>query len=138
MVDKNLILRKIAELEEYLEQIREFSSITAEQYAGDWKTQRIVERTLQMMIELCVDIANHIISDRRLRVPVTYADTFKVLSEAGLIDQNLYNTMEKMAKFRNIVVHNYDRIDQSIVVMILRKNLDNFLFFRDQIIQLMK
>jgi uncharacterized protein YutE (UPF0331/DUF86 family) len=138
LVDKNLILRKIAELEEYLEQIREFSSITAEQYAGDWKIQRIVERTLQMMIELCVDIANHIISDRRLRVPVTYADTFKVLSEAGLIDQNLYNTMEKMAKFRNIVVHNYDRIDQSIVVMILRKNLDNFLFFRDQIIQLMK
>lgn len=138
MVDKNLILRKIAELEEYLEQIREFSNISAEQYAGDWKTQRIVERTLQMMIELCVDIANHIISDRRLRVPVTYADTFKVLSEAGLIDQNLYNTMEKMAKFRNIVVHNYDRIDQSIVVMILRKNLDNFLFFRDQIIQLMK
>lgn len=111
MVDKNLILRKIAELEEYLEQIREFSNISAEQYAGDWKTQRIVERTLQMMIELCVDIANHIISDRRLRVPVTYADTFKVLSEAGLIDQNLYNTMEKMAKFRNIVVHNYDRID---------------------------
>ena len=138
MVDKNLILRKIAELEEYLEQIREFSNISAEQYAGDWKTQRIVERTLQMMIELCVDIANHIISDRRLRVPVTCADTFKVLSEAGLIDQNLYNTMEKMAKFRNIVVHNYDRIDQSIVVMILRKNLDNFLFFRDQIIQLMK
>jgi uncharacterized protein YutE (UPF0331/DUF86 family) len=138
LVDKNLILRKIAELEEYLEQIREFSNISAEQYAGDWKTQRIVERTLQMMIELCVDIANHIISDRRLRVPVTYADTFKVLSEAGLIDQNLYNTMEKMAKFRNIVVHNYDRIDQSIVVMILRKNLDNFLFFRDQIIQLMK
>lgn len=138
MVDKNLILRKIAELEEYLEQIREFSNISAEQYAGDWKTQRIVERTLQMMIELCVDIANHIISDRRLRVPVTYADTFKVLSEAGLIDQNLYNTMEKMAKFRNIVVHNYDRIDQSIVVMILRKNLDSFLAFREQIIQLMK
>ncbi len=138
MVDQNLILRKIAELEAYLQQIREFSGITAEQYAGDWKIQRIVERTLQMMIELCVDIANHIISDQRMRVPATYVDTFKVLYEAHLIDNNLYSTMEKMAKFRNIVVHNYDKIDQGIVVMILRKHLDSFLAFRDQIIKIMK
>jgi uncharacterized protein YutE (UPF0331/DUF86 family) len=41
---------------------------------GDWKTRRIVERTLQIMIELCIDIAGHIISDRRLRVPVSYAN----------------------------------------------------------------
>ena len=73
MVDKTLILRKLAELEEYLGQIREFSSVSAEDYSGDWKTRRIVERTLQIMIELCIDIAGHIISDRRLRMPVSYA-----------------------------------------------------------------
>lgn len=61
MVDKTLILRKLAELEEYLGQIREFSSVSAEAYSGDWKTRRIVERTLQIMIELCIDIAGHII-----------------------------------------------------------------------------
>jgi uncharacterized protein YutE (UPF0331/DUF86 family) len=138
LVDKNLILRKIAELEEYLGQIREFSGITVEQYRGDWKVQRIVERTLQVMIELCVDIANHIISDQKLRVPTTYADTFKVLHEARLINKSLYNTMDKMAKFRNIVVHNYDKIDQAIVVMILKGYLDSFVTFRDQIIKLMK
>ena len=56
MVDRNLILRKLAELEEYLEQVGEFKSVTCEDYCKDWKTQRIVERTLQLMIELCVDI----------------------------------------------------------------------------------
>lgn len=136
MVDKNLVLRKLAELAEYSNQLAEFADITAEEYARDWKTQRIVERTLQMMIELCVDIANHIISDMRLRVPVTYADTFKVLEEAGLIDQVLYGIMEKMAKFRNIVVHDYDKIDQAIVVMILKKHLQSFLTFRDQVLQI--
>jgi len=51
MVDKSLILRKLAELEEYLEQIKEYSDITVDEYSDDWKIQRIVERTLQMMIE---------------------------------------------------------------------------------------
>ena len=71
MIDRTLILRKLTELEEYLVQIIEFSSVSKEDYSSDWKTRRIVERTLQIMIELCIDIAGHIISDRRLRVPIS-------------------------------------------------------------------
>ena len=136
MVDQTLILRKLAELEEYLGQIREFSSVSAEAYSGDWKTRRIVERTLQIIIELCIDIAGHIISDRRLRVPVSYADTFKSLAEAGLISPQLSDIMEKMAKFRNIVVHQYENVDTGIVIMILRRHLDDFLVFKDSVLQM--
>ena len=56
MVDKILILRKLAELDQYLRQVKEYVGISVERYESDWKTQRIVERTLQMMIETCVDI----------------------------------------------------------------------------------
>ena len=69
MVDKTLILRKISEIEIYQKQIREFADIMLHDYKEDWKTQRVVERTLQMMIETCADIANHIISDAGMRVP---------------------------------------------------------------------
>lgn len=135
MVDKTLVMRKLSELEEYLNQIKEFSSITLEEYTDDWKTRRIVERTLQLMIELCTDIAGHLISSEKLRVPTSYADTFKVLLEGKLIDTSLYQVMERMAKFRNIIVHNYDKIDESIVVTILNKHLDDFLLFRDAILK---
>jgi uncharacterized protein YutE (UPF0331/DUF86 family) len=138
LVDKSLVLRKLAELEEYVGQIREFSSLTKEAYSGDWKSQRIVERTLQIMIELTVDISSHLISDKKLRVPSGYADTFKVLFDSGLIDPPLFQTMEKMAKFRNIVVHHYDKIDESIVVTILQEHLDDFLLFRDAILKILK
>ena len=137
MIDQTLILRKLTELEEYLGQIREFSSVSKEDYSSDWKTRRIVERTLQIMIELCIDIAGHIISDRRLRVPISYADTFKSLAEAGLITPQISDVMEKMAKFRNVVVHQYESIDTEIVIMILRKHLDDFLVFRDTVLQLL-
>ena len=138
MVDKGLVLRKLAELEEYLGQIREYTGITIERYSSDWKIQRIIERTLQIMIETCADIAGHIISDRGYRIPKSYADTFKVLQEENILEKELFETMEKMAKFRNIVVHNYGNIDASIVVNILERHLDDFLTYKNAIINMLK
>ena len=138
MVDKTLILRKLAELEECLGQVKEYANITVKQYSGDWKAQRIIERTLQMMIEICADIAGHIISDKGYRVPTTYADAFRVLSENGILNKELFETMEKMAKFRNIIVHHYDKVDTEIVIGILRKDLDDFSAFKNAIVSALK
>jgi len=135
LVDKNLILRKISELEEYITQLEELKDVTVEEYSKDWKIQRAVERTLQIAIELCVDIANHIISDEGWRVPVSYSDTFKVLKENKVIDNELFSIMERMARFRNIIVHNYDKLDQTIILDILKKNLEDFMRYRDSILK---
>ena len=138
MVDKTLVLRKLAELDQYLSQVKEYAGISIEQYESSWKTQRIIERTLQMMIETCVDIAGHIISDRAFRTPTSYSDTFKVLHENGALPVELFAKMEKMAKFRNIVVHHYDSIDAEIVVEILKRDLDDFAGFQAAIISLLE
>ena len=138
MVDKTLILRKLSEVAQYLLQVKEYAGISVEQYVSDWKTQRIVERTLQMMIETCVDIAGHIISDKAFRTPASYSDTFKVLYENGVLPTSLFSKMEKMAEFRNVVVHHYDTIDAEIVVGILRRDLDDFSDFEEAIIYLLE
>ena len=137
MVDGALVLRKLTVLAAYRDQVAEFSGITVEEYRRDWKTQRIVERTLQMMIELCTDIAGHMIADRRLRTPETYADNFRVLGENGLLDPELVEVMEKMTKFRNVVVHQYQAVDAAIVVLVLREHLDDFLRFSDEVVRLL-
>lgn len=126
MVDRDLLFRKLANLDEYVKQVSEFSQTTADEYRADWKTQRIVERTLQMAIETSVDIANHVIGDRRLRVPSTYADVFEVLGEAGLLETSLVESLVAMTRFRNVLVHGYARVDPVIVARILRENLDDF------------
>jgi uncharacterized protein YutE (UPF0331/DUF86 family) len=137
MLDDALVLRKLAELEEYSFQIQEYKGITVQQYQQDWKLQRIIERTLQMMIETCADIAGHIISDRKYRTPNSYAETFEILHENNLISKDLFEMMKKMAKFRNIVVHHYDKVDAEIVAGILKKNLNDFILFKDAIIKLL-
>ena len=130
MVDPALILRKLSELQEFSAQLREYQTITAAQYAADWKTQRIVDRTLQMAIEVCLDIAGHIISDKRYRIPTSYADTFRVLFENRVIDEHLLSALENMARCRNFIVHHYDKIDAEIIVGFLKKNLPDFEAFK--------
>jgi uncharacterized protein YutE (UPF0331/DUF86 family) len=138
MVDKTLILRKLSELDEYYRQIKEFEKISVGQYSDDWKIQRIIERTLQMMIETCVDIASHIIADKGYRVPKSYSDAFKVLLDEKIVSSRLFDVLQKMAKFRNIVVHHYDKVDAEIVVGILKKDLRDFTSYKDAIISFLK
>ena len=138
MVDKPLILRKLAELDQYLRQVKEYTRISVEEYQSNWKTQRIIERTLQMMIETCVDIAGHIISDKAFRTPLSYSDTFKVLHENGVLPTSLFAKMEKMAKFRNVVVHHYDTIDAEIVVGILKRDLKDFSGFQAAVVAMLE
>ena len=122
-------------MDTYLKQIGDFSRISLNQYKINWKTQRIVERTLHILIEACIDIANHIISDQEMRLPTGYADTFKVLMENKVIGKNLCGTLEKMARFRNVVVHQYETIDSTIVVSILHRDLRNFEKYKKAIIK---
>jgi len=137
LVDKILILRKLANFDEFLNQLSEFIEITIDEYMQDWKIQRIVERTFQILIETGIDIANHIISDQEFRIPVSYSDTFKVLQENNIINNKLYQSLEKMAKFRNLIVHNYDKIDSAFIISILRNNLDDFTDFKNSVLKWM-
>lgn len=138
MVDRTLFLRKLASLDEYGGQIAEFGGVSVERYQADWKVQRIVERTLQMMIETCLDIAGHIIADEGLRVPDSYADMFRILQEKGILGDELGPAMEQMARFRNLVVHQYEKLDPALVVTILDRHLTDFGRFRDAIVAWLK
>jgi uncharacterized protein YutE (UPF0331/DUF86 family) len=137
VVDRDLVLRKLADLDQYVTQVGEFRGITTEEYRRDWKTQRIIERTLQMAIEVCADVANHIIADRNLRMPSTYAEAFEVLGEAGILIAAQREAMVRMSGFRNLIVHEYARIDPAMVVRVLRERLGDFAAFKAAILRIL-
>ncbi len=134
VVDRDLVLRKLADLDQYLGQLSEYQTVSVEQYRGDWKTQRIIERTLQMAIEVCLDVATHIIADRGLRAPTTYAEAFEILGEAGLLDPVMRDVMIRMSRFRNLIVHEYARVDPAMVVRILREHLADLARFKTAVL----
>ena len=131
MVDRDLVLRRLATLDTYLEQLTPYRDIDIEAYRQDWKTQRIIERTLHLAIETCMDVADHLVADRRLRVPETGAESFEILAEAGLLSYELGALLASTVGFRNILVHDYTRLDPAIVTRVLRKNLGDLARCRD-------
>jgi uncharacterized protein YutE (UPF0331/DUF86 family) len=136
MVDRDLVLRRLANLDIYLGQLEPYRAVDAAGYRQDWKTQRIVERTLHLAIDTCMDVADHVVADRRLRVPETGAESFEILAEAGLLQPELGKALASMVGFRNILVHDYTRLDPEIVIRVLRFDLSDLERFRTAVLAL--
>lgn len=135
MQNREVIESKLRFLREYLEDLKEYETVSLSDYRTSKKDQRFVERTLHLACECCLDIAAHIISQAGFREPKDNKDLFTILYENGIITASTQIAMIKMAKFRNIVVHDYARIDPEIVVGILKKNMDDFKRFAKEILR---
>ena len=72
---------------------------------------------MHLAIECVIDISNHAIADMRFRIPDSNMDSFEDLRGNNIIKEKLKNNLCNMASFRNILVHDYIKLDR-VVVMI--------------------
>lgn len=135
MVDRDLVLRKLADIDRYRRELSEFRNIDAAHYAADWKTQRIVERSLHLAIEAAMDVADHLVADRQVPVPETAAGAFTALVAAGVLNAPLAQALGRTVAFRNILVHDYARLDTAIVLRVLATDIDDIQLFRDAVLR---
>lgn len=61
--------------------------------------------------------------------PGTMGETFDRLAEGQIIDSSLADRLKKAVGFRNIAVHNYERINGEIVHAVCSRHLDDFRTF---------
>ena len=129
MPNENIILRLIANIESYLEDLKKVREISFQEFTDDIIKQRFIERTLHIIIESVLDITHHIISDLKLREPNSYADAFNVLFENKIITEKTRDNGKLMAQFRNRLVHYYEKNEPEIIFEILKKHQNDFMIF---------
>jgi len=110
---------------QYLKQERD-QVHTFREYLNNVRLRRAVERGLQVSVEVCLDIGRRIIAQESFRYPEDNQDVFRVLHEEGIVSSELLPALMDMARFRNLIVHNYARIDHAKVYGILKKHLGDF------------
>jgi uncharacterized protein YutE (UPF0331/DUF86 family) len=92
----------------------------------DADLQDIITLNLTRAVQLCVDIAAHLIAAREIPPPDTMGQSFDALARAGILREELATRLKKAVGFRNIAVHNYEAIDWRIVHAICRYHLVDF------------
>ena len=124
MTDPALVEKKLALIESCVSDLRRLAR--PETLATDVREQRFVEHTLQIAIQAALDVASHIVSDRRLGEPRTNRELFDLLERDGWLEAALAGSLRNMAGFRNVLVHGYDDVDLAVVRDVLANHLIDF------------
>ena len=134
MVSIEKIAQKFLQLDEYLGILRSISKTSIEAFLKDKIVIGSAKYYLQVSIECCLDVANHIIASEHLRAPKDYADSFMVIEEEGIVARELGQRLRQMAKFRNRLVHLYGEIDDAYVYEFMKEDLKDIEEFKSIII----
>ena len=128
-MDTTVIAMRLQKLDGYLRSLRQMQDVPLDEYLDDDNIQAIVERRLQLAIQVCMDIGNYLIGQLGLTAPDEPENVFAVLGREGVISRELARRMVGMVRFRNILVHGYLDIDSQIVYYNLTDELGDFDLF---------
>ena len=126
MVDQDKVEGLIRHLRQYLMYLRQLASLTSAEFLADPHAVGSARYYLTVTIEACLDIAGHLIASEGLRAPRDYKDTFRVLNEAGILPDDMTSTMQALAGLRNLLVHVYWDVDDTMIHESLRSELGDF------------
>ena len=125
MVDPNLILAKAGSVKSHLNRVIERRNIDLNGFMEDIDRQEIILFNIQAAVQNCIDIAAHIISEEGFGVPGSMTEMLYILRKHGYLDNNLTQKMVKAIGFRNLIVHEYGKIELKQVYEIAQNDLND-------------
>lgn len=108
----DIVLNKKESIERCISQIRSYYALpSAVEFEEDYLKQDAIAINLQRACEQCIDLANHTIKTLKLGLPKESRESFSLLANAKIVPRELAQRLEGMVGFRNILVHEYQRMD---------------------------
>lgn len=127
------IVGKLQLLDETLTELRSLGNVTSTGLEKDWRTRRAVERDLQILVEIVIDVCQRVISLAGQTPASTSADAVQRCVQLGALSEN--EAYRRMVQFRNFLVHRYENVDVEILAEIVNNRLGDFETFRDEVLR---
>jgi len=128
-MDRDVVMAKLESLHRCVRRLEDKRSATAAELADDVDRQDILAVNLERAVQICVDIAAHVIAEQGGPAPRTMSETFQILGRMNFITPDVAASLQRAVGFRNLAVHQYDRIDWCRVHEMLRDGLSDFRTF---------
>ena len=132
-LDDERITDKMDDLEQCLGELEEYLPEGVDVYLGSGMRRRACERAFQLVYENLLDICNMIISDEGLGMPRDSRDAVRKLAGHGVISKSLASRLDELIGFRNLIVHQYGRVDDSVAHRCLYNESGDFYEFLGEI-----
>ncbi len=111
MVDKDLILAKAGSVKSHLNRVIEKRNVDLDSFIKDIDRQESILFNIQTAVQNCIDSAAHLISEESFGVPGSTTEMLYILQKNGYLDNDLTQKMVKAVGFRNLIVHEYGKIE---------------------------
>ena len=125
MVDKDLILAKAGSVKSHLNRVIEKRNVDLDSFIKDIDRQESILFNIQTAVQNCIDIAAHIISEESFGVPGSTTEMLYILGKNGYLDNDLTQKMVKAVGFRNLIVHEYGKIELEQVYEIAQNDIND-------------
>jgi uncharacterized protein YutE (UPF0331/DUF86 family) len=126
MVSHAILLDLLGRLRDYREKLRPFQSKSEQEVTEDYATLWAVEHGLQLAAQCVLDICSHIVSELSSDRPEEYRELILAAGRLGLMPAEFAQRFSGLAGFRNILIHEYAKVDPSEVYRNLRDGLVDF------------
>lgn len=120
-----VIESKISSILKYLKILKGYQHYSEEKLENDLTLRGAIERYLYLLSQAAIDLAESLIAFKDFRRPTTYSEAFHILQEERLISADLTEKLINMARFRNIIAHDYEDLDFGIIYDILQNHLQD-------------
>ncbi len=128
-----VITRKLEALEETLQELESLGKVTLDTVRTDWLIRRAVERDLQILVEVVIDVCHRLISGTGVTPASSAIEAVKKCVRLGVLSSE--EPFRQMVQFRNFIVHRYERVDPEILVGIVNKHLKDFRLFQEEVLR---
>lgn len=128
MVDAERLRRVLQRVTDDLAWLRRYAARNPADLLADPAGLGHVKYLFVTALEGCIDAAHHVCASEGWGPPETNADAMAVLGRHGVLDEALTDAMAAAARFRNVLVRGYVRVDDGQVVAHLQRldDLDRF------------
>ncbi len=131
----NKIAAKLQRLDEYVRYLTELQKISQKDFISLHYHYGLAERYLQLSIEILLDIGKLIVLSEGFEKPEDNQEIFSILRIHKILSIVLISRISGIAGFRNVLVHDYEKIDREIIFEKLKNNLDDFILFKKEILK---
>jgi uncharacterized protein YutE (UPF0331/DUF86 family) len=129
----DVVLNKLQSIQRCARRAREEFAADPKGFDTNFTRQDAAILNVLRACEQTIDLVNHVIKSEKLGIPTSSSESFDLLREAAIIEQELSEKLQRMVGFRNTVVHHYQRLDVAIVRSVISSGLDDLLLFSDRI-----